>query len=305
MDLKIYEKLSRQASGSDALARTIAYVTENLGRFLREREHVMICFSKDGEDSLGCIFEQAVVRLGAVPEFWGSDRKWKTLLRQTFASRAKVIVGPPLVILSLSKLAKATGTPLNIRHVVTAGYPCLDWMIDGMIRGLDCRTWGCFGPGTGALVSGFSCGASFGVHVREDTYDFQIQDADGNPVEEGTMGSVTLASRDAPNLRLRLKDHARMLRSPCSCGQTAPRLMDIHPLERFQDNVLELYQQLHSWTSILDCRVVKGEYGLELELVVFPGEKLPKLPTCAKQVIRPWDPDKDVPLDFRPAVPYF
>ena len=68
---------------------------------------------------------------------------------------------------------------------------------------------------------------------------------------------------------------------------------------RFQGDVLNLYQELHSWTSILDCKVNKGSYGLELELVVFPGEKLPKLPTCAKLVIRPWDPDTDIPLDYQ------
>ena len=76
--------------------------------------------------------------------------------------------------------------------------------------------------------------------------------------------------------------------------------MDIHPAQRFQDDVLSLYQQFHAWTSILDCRVVKGAYGLELELVVFPGEKLPKLPSCAKQVIRAWDPDRDAPMDLQP-----
>lgn len=303
MELDTYFEMDRRTAEPDALEKTVAYVAENLGRFLREREQVIICFPQGEKGSLGCIFEEAVRRHGAVPVFWEPEHKWKTLLRQTFASRATVIIGPPLVLLGLSKIAKATGTPLNIRHAVTAGYPCLDWMIDGLIRGLDCRTWGCFGPGIGAVVSGFSCGASFGVHIREDAYDFRIQDPDGNPVEEGAMGSVTLAPRESPELRLRLRDHARMLRSPCSCGQKAPRLMDIHPAERFRDDVLELYQQLHSWTSILDCRVVRSEYGLELELVVFPGEKLPKLPTCAKQVIRPWNPDVDVPLDRNSVLP--
>ena len=216
------------------------------------------------------------------------------------SSRATVIIGPPLVVLSLSKLAKATATPLNIRHVITAGYPCLDWMVDGIVRGLDCRTWGCFGPGTGPIVSGFSCGASLGVHIRDDVFDFQMQDPDGNSVEDGVSGRITVASRRDPKLRMLMRDHARILRSPCSCGLTAPRLVDIHPSQRFQHDVLSLYQQLHTWTSILDCRVVKGECGLELELVVFPGEKLPKLPTCAKQIVRAWVPDRDTPLDLSP-----
>jgi hypothetical protein len=52
--------------------------------------------------------------------------------------------------------------------------------------------------------------------------------------------------------------------------------------------------------SILDCRLSNGESGLEIELIVLPGDKLPKLPSCAKRVIRPWDPEKDVPYWFLP-----
>jgi len=58
----------------------------------------------------------------------------------------------------------------------------------------------------------------------------------------------------------------------------------------------ELGESLHYWSSILDCRMEKTEYGLELELVVFPGEKLPKLPTTAKLVVRPFNPETDEPF---------
>lgn len=288
------------ASAPEALERTVSYLAENMSRFVRPQDKVLICFPMGGAASLGALFEQATLKLSGIPLFWSSDHKWMTLLRQSFYSRASVIIGPPLVVLGLSKLAKATATPLNIRHVVTAGYPCLDWMIEGIIRGLDCRTWGCFGPGTGAIVSGFSCGQSLGVHLREDEYDVQILNGEGTSVEDGESGVITLGHKNDPQNRIRLRDHGRLDRSVCACGQNSPRLVDIHPALRFQDDVLALYQQFHSWTSILDCRVVKGAYGLELELVVFPGEKLPKLPTSAKQVIRPWDPERDMPMDLNP-----
>lgn len=300
MEFEQYAELECLASTPEMLDQTISYVAENMRSFVRERDHVMICFPRGNDDSIGCIFEQAVLRLSGIPLFWGTDHKWKTLLRQCFASRSTVIIGPPLVILGLSKLAKATETPLYIRYVVTAGYPCLDWMIDGIIRGLDCQTWGCFGPGTGAMVSGFSCGKSRGVHIREEAYEVQILDEQGCPVTDGLSGTISIASRKKPGHRVYLRDHGRIDRSPCLCGQMTPRLIDIHPAQRFQDDVLSLYQQFHAWTSILDCRVVKGAYGLELELVVFPGEKLPKLPCCARQVIRAWDPDRDAPMDLQP-----
>lgn len=302
MDKGMLQNLEALASTPEELEKTVEYLARNMGRFVRAQDKILICFPRGGESSLGSLFERAALKLSAIPMFWAPDHKWKTLLRQGFYSRATVIIGPPLVILGLCKLAKATATPLNIRHVVTAGYPCLDWMIDGIIRGLDCQTWGCFGPGTGAVISGFSCGQSRGVHLREDAYDMQIMDADGNPVPDGESGVITIAPKGHPGQRLYLRDHGRLDHTQCPCGQTSPRLMDIHPAQRFQDDVLSLYQQFHAWTSILDCRVVKGAYGLELELVVFPGEKLPKMPTCARQVIRPWDPERDMPMDLYPEL---
>ena len=35
---------------------------------------------------------------------------------------------------------------------------------------------------------------------------------------------------------------------------------------------------------------------MEIEVVTFQGEKLPKLPSAAKLVIRSWDPQTDEPL---------
>jgi hypothetical protein len=58
----------------------------------------------------------------------------------------------------------------------------------------------------------------------------------------------------------------------------------------------EIGQFLQSWTSILDCRLEKKESGLEIEIICFQGEKLPKLPTAAKLIVRQWDPASDTPL---------
>lgn len=63
------------------------------------------------------------------------------------------------------------------------------------------------------------------------------------------------------------------------------------------DQRLELLAvEINRWTSVLDCRLERGENGLEIETVVFPGEKLPLLPSCARLVLRPWDAENDIPF---------
>lgn len=300
MDRSAYQELVAHSREEARLESTIAYLAENLGRILKNGEKVLICSRKHEKDGLSWLMEQAVLRCGARPIVWGPDRRWKTLLQQAFYSRATTVIGAPLVILGLTKLKKYNGIPLYIRRAITAGYPCLDWMIDGIIKGLDCKTAGCFSLGITGVVAGFSCEKSRGVHLREEEYGVDILDENGNPVPEGEVGEMVLYSKDRPDLRYPLGENARIERTPCPCGCTSPRLMDMSHGRVDDEDLAELGQYLHSWTSILDCSLKKGPCGLEMEMVVFPGEKLPKLPSAAKQVVRPWDPKHDEPFWYAP-----
>jgi hypothetical protein len=171
-------------------------------------------------------------------------------------------------------------------------------MIEGIIKGLDCKTWGFFGFGTKPVVLGASCGRSLGVHLRTSEYGLELLDSEGKPVPDGQKGEICFYSKRDPSVKFLQRDTARLEYAPCSCGDPSPRLMDIHVGPDLDRDVVNLGQELHSWTSILDCRVRKGEYGLEIEAVIFPGEKLPQFPSCARLEVRPWDPDRDVPFSF-------
>lgn len=301
MEHPALEKLTALAREPDALEASVAYLAEKM-HFLRKNEKVLICFAKDKLGSHGELMEKAVLRSGAIPVMVGSDWRWKTLLRLAFSNKASTIIAPPLIVLGIAKLAKYNGTPLYIRNVVTAGYPCLDWMIDGIIKGLDCNTWGCFGPRGDAVIAGFSCGKSLGVHLREDAYGIEIIGKDAQALPDGELGEMVLYPKADPQIRFPLGEKARILRENCACGCGAVRIMDMQPGSITDPDLDTLAIHLLSWTSVLDCRLNKSDYGLEVEVVIFPGEKLPKLPTAAKLVVRPWNSEKDEPFFFVPGM---
>lgn len=291
-----FAELNAAVSSPEQIESTIQYLAEQMRRFLRPHDRMLICFADEGNGSIGNMLARAVSRAGASPVFWGKDTRWKTLLRIAFTTRASAIAAPPLIALGITKLVKATGTPLYFRYVLTAGYPCMDWMIDGICRGLDCQSWGCFGPGTWSVVAGFSCGHSCGVHIRSDAFDVDIVDDNGEPVAEGVLGYPVITPKNRPDLRYHTRLHGRIDSSPCACGMDSPRLMDISAGNNAQEDLAKLGRDMLYWSSVLDCDLRIGESGLEMELVVFPGEKLPKLPSCAKQVVRPWDAERDKPM---------
>ena len=295
MDRQAYWEIVERSRQPDVIEKTIVYLSEHLGKFLRKGEHVLICFPYKEKGSLSWFMEQAVLRCEAVPVVW-SDNLWKTLLRQAFTSKVTAIIGPPLILLGLMKLKQYNSTPLFIRRVVIAGYPCPEWMIDGLVKGFDCEVGGCFGLEHSGIVAGFACGRSWGVHIRSDLYGVDIVDEAGNCVPDGVAGQMVLYPQDAPHLRLPLGDYAVLNREQCDCTSESVRLTHMSYGGLMDPELDALAQDLLSWTSVLDCHVKKSEYGLEIEIICFQGEKLPKLPTAAKLVMRHWDPQADTPL---------
>ena len=295
------ERLLALTGAPDALERTLEYLEECIGQFLRRQERVLLCFKNRAPGSTGALLEEAIRRLGGQPVFWGPDFRWKSLLRQTFSSRATVIAGPPPVILGLTKVARATATPLYVRNVLLAGTPCTGWMLEGIQKGLDSRLWGCFDPGGSTVVAGFSCQNSLGIHVRESEYDVRIVDSSGIPVLPGVRGEITLTPRADPSLSWRTGYLGRFAQESCGCGAETARIVDLTTAPG-TDRVLTILEELLlSWTSVLDYRARQTECGLELEVITFPGLKVPKFPSCAKCTVRNWNSEQDAPFSFAPG----
>ena len=299
MNSGAFERLESLAREPAAIERSVEYVTRQLRLFAQKGTRILICFPNE-PGSLGEILHKAVLEVEAVPVHWGEDPRWLTLLRTAFLNKINAVIGSPLVILGLSKLSKITRTPLYVRHALVAGHPCFGWVKDDIIRGLDCQTWGYFNPGGTAILCGQSCGESRGVHIRQEEYDIEIVDMDGNVLPDGEMGEICIIPKAQPDLRVRTYDLARIDRTPCPCGRNSPRLMGFWEGRDCDQEILMMAAELHHWDSVLDAKLRRGEYGLELEVVVFPGFELPQLPNCAKQVVRKWNPEEDVPFWIEP-----
>lgn len=301
MENSVYQAVVADALEAKAQEESIQYLAYHLGQFLRVREHVFICFQNHEPGSLGWLMEQAVLRCDGIPHVWSQDRRWKTLLREVFTTHSTTIIGAPLLLLGLTKLKKAFKTPLYIRKVVSAGYPAMPWMLEGLVKGFDCEVGGCYSLGTTGVVAGFACGRSWGIHLREDRYHVQVVNKEGLELPAGELGELVLSPKDKPHLRYATGEVGRLLLEPCKCGCGAPRIMDFAPYRTVDGELLRLGEYLQSWTSVLDCHLERTDCGLVIELVTFPGEKLPKLPTAARLDIHDLDMEKDRPFWYDPS----
>ena len=197
----------------------ISAMVDVLRPFLRSREKVFLCSFENARCAAFCNVAEAVRKLEAESVCWSGQKNWQSLLRQIFLQRATVLIGAPRLILGLAKIARMTGTPLPVRHVVLLGNTDAPWLIRGI----------------------------------RDSLDVQIH---------------------------HLPSDALL---PCTGGQKDPLLQ-------------ELEAQLLSWSSVLDFRAERTAQGLRMEILVFPGRKLPQLPSGACITVRDWNPKLDVPF---------
>ncbi|MBR3973592.1 MAG: hypothetical protein IKJ99_06540 [Oscillospiraceae bacterium] len=291
-----YDKLHKIETSPEALASTRAFLAEHLRIFMYKEEPVLICFPDNGPESFGGIVGQAVRDCGGVPVFWGPDYRWKELLRQAFHTHAHTIVAHPLIVLGLMKVAKATATPLYIHNVVLGGYPYARWMLEGIKKGLDCKVWGCYSVRSGPVVVGFTCDREAGIHIRDERFRAVVLSEQGDPLPDPKRGRLMFESREDPSLIYDPQETSTLLHQPCSCGCDAPRIVETVYVGKDNPSKAMLEERFLAWSSILDYRATQTEFGVDLELVVFPGESLPKIHSCAKLTVRPWNPDEDVPF---------
>lgn len=291
-----YQKLLELETTPEALEATVCYLSAQIKPFLQTLEPVLICYPDAGPASLGGLFKEAVLRCDAKPIFWGPDCRWRELLRIAFDTHANTVVGHPQVVLGLMKLARATSTPLNIYDVIVCGDPFSHWMVNDLKNGLDCKVWGCYAVKSGPVIAGFSCVQEAGIHIREDVFlpvvPNQSEDA---PFVSG-RGKIYFRSAKNPEIIFDPMEESLIHYQPCSCGCDAPRVIETSSLQEEKRSRALLEERFLVWSSVLDYHAEKTEFGMALELVVFPGESLPKIPSAAKLRVRPWDPENDIPF---------
>ena len=294
-----YQKLYELETTPEALEASSQYLANQMKPFLSLLEPVLICFPDEGPASLGAVFKRAVEICGAIAVVWGPDYRWKELLRLAFDSHANTVVGSPQALLGLMKLACATGTPLYVYDVIACGDPFPRWMVNGLKQGLDCMVWGCYAIRSGPLVAGFSCTQEAGIHIREEMF-IPILKQDESIMGQN-WGKLYFAYSREPEIIFDPEAIALVQHQPCSCGCDAPRVQKtISEIEGAADREA-LIETILTWSSVLDFRFVRTESGMKLELVVFPDEALPEIPSCAHRSIRIWNPETDIPFFIQDA----
>jgi phenylacetate-CoA ligase len=204
-----------------------------MSTFVGAGDRVLILLPGSLPGSVGDLLREGLARLGVTGIPHGPVSDAARTLRVMADERVTALVGIPVQVLGLAKLAlDDPGRAPSALHSVLLSTDHLPLTVARVIE----RAWGCtvydhYGTTEMGLGGGVDCRALAGYHLREADMLFEIVDPlTGRPVPDGENGEVvftTLTRRAMPLIRYRTGDVARFIPEPCPCGTLLKRMAHI------------------------------------------------------------------------------
>ncbi len=188
------------------------------------------------------------------------------------------IVAVPSFLRVIADKARETGLDLagcSVKKAVCIGEPIRDSALALNTSGRAIESmWGAkvFSTyGVTELANSLcECEASAGGHLHDEQLHLEVLDDDGQAVADGQVGEVvatTFGVEAMPVIRYRTGDCAALIREPCACGRTTPRL---GPIVGRKDQKLK-FKGASLFPSTLQAVLEQAE-GVEAFVIVARAE---------------------------------
>ena len=272
------------------LERTLDFFHQGMQSLVSPGQRVAILLPGATPDSTGHLLAQALERMRVSSDILGLVDDPAQAARRLSESRPDVLVGFPVQILAIARMAAAMALPLGtIRSVLL----CSDYIPESLCTRLRellaCEIFTHYGTVETGLGGGVDCGAHRGAHLREADLLFEIIDPyTTQPLADGTWGEIvftTLTRTGMPLVRYRTGDLGCLLPGTCPCGshirrldKVLGRINQIRTLQNGEQLALStLDEMLFPVPGLLDFGAVltmeKHHDKLLIHLVVIPGNE--------------------------------
>lgn len=210
------------------LEATIDFFHHGMGDLVEPGQTTLVLLPGETPDSTGDLLRRGLERMDVRAVIHGLAPDPRAALDQAMAEGADCLVGFPVHILAMARLAELEGRDYAPASVLL----CSDYIPRSLTRELE-RLWGCrahahWGTVETGLGGAVECAALAGAHPREADLLLEIIDPkDGRALPPGAWGEivVTTLTREAmPLIRYRSGDLGRLLPGACPCGGALSRL---------------------------------------------------------------------------------
>ena len=271
------------------LERTLAFFHLGMGQMVEPGEQAAILLPGATPDSTGDLLARALERLGVASTILGLCPDPAQAARAVHTLRPAVLVGFPVQVLALARMAVHLGLEMApVRSVLL----CSDYIPGSLAHSVrelfGAEVFSHYGTVETGLGGAVDCAAHEGCHLREGDLLVEIIDPRTTlPVMDGSWGEIvctTLTRTGMPLIRYRTGDRGRLLPGVCGCGSAIRRL------DRVQGRIdqertlarggrlalAELDELLFALPGLLDRTAAlvtaNGRDRLHVRLTTVPGE---------------------------------
>lgn len=266
-----------RSSGSTGPAKRLFFTEEDLERTRDFFHHGMLHLVEPGQsvaillpgerpDSTGALLAEALERIPACSRNFGLVEDLEHSAGLVAAWQPEVLVGFPVQILALTRMARYARTPLtSLKSVLLCSDYIPESVVTALVREQGCAVFSHYGSVESGLGAAVDCSAHCGMHVRESDLIIEIVDGALRRQQPGQWGEIlitTLTRSGMPLVRYRSGDRGRLLPGRCACGSELVRLDRVRgrirsPLIRGDAGSLglpELDEALFSLPDLLDYK---------------------------------------------------
>lgn len=147
-------------------------------------------------------------------------------LSQIAAFRPDVIETYPSTLHLLARTAEELGVPVRTQFAVSDGEPLSPALRRFIEQRLGCSVFDRYDLEECGTV-GMECKTHDGLHVNVESFIIEIVDDAGNPLPEGSSGTILITdlhNYNMPLIRYNTGDRGHLSWEPCSCGLDAARI---------------------------------------------------------------------------------
>ena len=211
------------------LEQTLEFFHLGMQHLVEPGQTVAILLPGATPDSTGHLLARALARMQVDGRVLGLVSDPEAMARTLAECKADALVGFPVQILAVARMAAFLGLRLAPLCKVLL---CSDYIPESLCRCLHdllgCEVFSHYGTVETGLGGGVDCSAHCGCHLRETDLMVEIVDAEsGMPLPEERWGEIvctTLARTGMPLIRYRTGDLGRLLPGRCPCGSVIRRL---------------------------------------------------------------------------------
>ena len=270
------------------LEQTLDFFHLGMQHLVNPGQTVAILLPGATPDSTGHLLAQALRRMQVGSRIIGLVTEPEAAVRTLAECGPAVLVGFPVQILAVARMAASLSISLGSIHSVLL---CSDYVPESVTSDLrhllGCEIFTHYGTTETGLGGGVDCAAHCGCHLREADLLFEIIDPQtAQPLSDGQWGEIvctTLTRTGMPLIRYRTGDQGRLLPGPCPCGSHIRRLDRVRGRREQIRNLTngnrlampDLDEWLFPIPGLLDFKarlaMENGQETLQLTLVTVPG----------------------------------